>query len=142
MTNVALQIDEQGDTTCPRSGVASIAASLEGADVSWLDEGALDAVSAQEISELVFGALQDAIQAAGKPCSETYLSILEGRKRDRIIAQMKDLPPLQMTHPVTHAELLKEFAMMHEQSQLANGIVESIRNYARSKRRALMAAMT
>lgn len=142
MKNVALQIAEKEGTTCPQSGTASIAAGPDCADVSWLDEGALDAVSAQEISELVSGALQDAILAAAKPCPETYLGVLEGRKRDGIIAKMNDLPSVQLNHPVVQAEVLKEFAMMRGQSKLANGIVKSIRNYARSKRSAVMAAMT
>jgi hypothetical protein len=141
MTDVALQTAEKGGSTCRRSGVASIAAGLEEAHVSLLDE-ALDAVSADEISEMVSGALEDAILAAAKPCPQTYLSVLEGRKREAIIARMNHLPSVQLTHPVVQAEVFKEFAVIRGQRKLANGIVESIRTYARSKRRAVLVAMT
>lgn len=141
MKDLALQIAEKGGATCRRS-VSSIAAGLEGVYDSWLDEGALDAVSADEISEMVSGALQDAMLAAAKPCPQTYLSVLEGRKREDIIARMNDLPSVQLAHPVVQAEVFKEFAMIRGQRKLANAIVESIGNYARSKRRAILAAMT
>lgn len=142
MKDVALQIAEKDGTTCSRSWTALIDTGLDCEDVSWLDEGALYAVSAQEISELVSGALQDAILAAAKPCPETYLGVIEGQKRYGIIAKINDLPSVQLNHPVVQEEVFKEFAIMREQSKLANGIVKSIRNYARSKRSAVMAAMT
>jgi hypothetical protein len=99
------------------------------------------AVSTQEISELVSGALEDAVLAAAQPCPRTFLDILEGRKRNDVTAQMNGLPPIQLSHPAVQAEVLKEFAMMRAQRKLANGIVDVMRDYARSKRRAAMASM-
>jgi hypothetical protein len=79
--------------------------------------------------------------AAAQPCPGTYLDVLEGRKRNDVIAQMNGLPSIQPAHPAVQAEVLKEFAMMRAQRKLAKGILVVVRDYARSKGRAAMASM-
>lgn len=101
-----------------------------------------ESVSASEISELVSGALQDAICAAEQPCPDTYLDILESRKRERMATRLSDLPSVQMSHPVVQAELLADAAMFRAQNELAKEIVEGIRRFSRLKRRAVLAAMS
>lgn len=118
------------------------AGSIVGAKGSRPDKAASAAVTAHELSELVSGALQDAILAASQRCAATYLNVLEVRKQDTIVAQLKDLPTVQLSHPVVHAEVQTELAMMRAQRKLAAEIVEAMRIYARSKRRAVMAAMS
>lgn len=105
------------------------------------DGAASDPDSVQEISDLVSAALEHAMLAAAKPCPTTYLAELERRKIDRLIERMNGLPSVQLYHPDVQAEIYKEFAMMRAQSKLANGIVEGIRDYARSKQRAVMWAV-
>jgi len=120
----------------------SSAGSIVDAQVSCPDKVASAAVTAHELSQLVSGALQDAILAASHRCAATYLDVLEVRKRDAIMAQMKDLPAVQLSHPVVHAEVQTELAMMRVQRKLAAEIVEAIQIYTRLKRRAVMAAMS
>ncbi|MGI1660843.1 hypothetical protein ACRDNQ_01275 [Palleronia sp. KMU-117] len=142
MTDTASHCAEKAGPSRRRSNAASTLASRDTASDAGLDRAKSVAVSAQEISELVSGALQDAMLAAAQPCPGTYLDVLEGRKRNDVIAQMNGLPSIQLCHPVVQAEVLKEFAMMRAQSKLANGILDVIRGYARSKGRAAMVAMT
>lgn len=105
-------------------------------------EDGVETVTGSEISELVSGALQDAIWAAEQPCPATYLDILESRKRERMAQDLDRLPAVQSSHPAVHAELLAEAAMFRAQSQLAKAIVESLRDFAALKRRAIVAAMS
>ena len=111
-------------------------------EVAGSGERETETVSAAEISELVSGALQDAIRAAGQPCPATYLEILESRKRARLARDLGHLPAAQTSHPALQAELLAEAAMFRAQGQLAGAIVESIRHFAALKRRAVVTAMS
>jgi hypothetical protein len=140
MPDAALNIAQKMGPRPGRSGAASNVAHREVAsDAERLEPVA---VSTQEISELVSGAFEDAVLAATQPCPRTFLDILEGRKRNDVIAQMNGLPSIQLSHPVVQAEVLKEFAMMRAQRKLANGIIDVMRDYTRSKRRAAMASIT
>ena len=142
MTDAALKIDDEAVSAWNHPSVVTFGESLCGTDASRPDDATSDAISVHEISELVSGALQTAMLAAAQPCPATYVDVLEGGKHSDILSRMKDLPAVQQCNPVLQAEVLKEFAMIREQSKLANDIVDGIRNYTRSKRRAAMAAMT
>ncbi len=141
MTGAAPDIPAMAGPDGPRSAMDATSGAVGAAIADWPDDDA-DPVRAQEISELVSGALQDAMLAASQPCPATYLDVLESRKRNDIVARLNGLPSVQMSHPVVQAEVLKELAMIRAQCKLASRIVEAIRNYARSKRRAMIAAMS
>ena len=142
MTNAALKTAQTLGATRPQSDSTLNTEDHEGVDGSWLDEAEENSVSKQEIDELVSGALQDAMFAAAKPCPATYLDVLEGKKRDEMIARINDLPTVQLSHPYVQAEVFRQLAMIRAQGKLALGIVDSIRSYARSKQHAALAALT
>ena len=118
-----------------RAGRGPVSLDLTGAAE---DSGAL---TEHEISSLVMGALQDALLAAGKSSPDTYIDILQGRKRQRMAQGLANLPAIQRCHPAVQAEILSEVAMSQAQARLAKAIVESFRHLAVLKRRAIIAAM-
>lgn len=116
-----------------------------GDDATHLDlTGAADnggAPTESEISALITGALHDALQAAGQSCPDTYIDILQGRKRQRMAQSLANLPAVQRCHPAVEAEILAEVALAEAQAKLAKAIVESVRHLAVLKRRAIVAAI-